>query len=424
MARIRSIHPGLFTDEAFMELTVECPLAAPLLMGLWCEADDNGAFAWKPLTLKARCLPATDLRIEPLLERLVQGRFVKRFEIAGSAIGVVRNFGKFQRPKKPKAIHAVSEEMRAYAGFGAADAPEDSSEAEDDGGSEPVPNRYGTGSELCPQREEGGGKREEIDSPPPPPAEARAPDRSEGKGFAELTGARVVAFPVRDPFEAEARLLAAGLDLAGAADFQALGPLLSSGGAGRADVLAAIEDARRAGERAPRSWSGLGGWAVQRARGRERLALRDERAASRLGARAPPEIGGEAAALFEAVWRGFPRDKTASRPKAEAAFAALSAADQAQFAGSISAISAHIRAQKLSSPHDLARFIAERRFEGFANAAPTGPPQVKVSRFSKAGEAWEAYRRATAGKGVPWEAGRGFWYFPSEWPPAAAAKEA
>ncbi len=41
MARIRSIHPGLFTDEAFMALSL---LARVVLPGLWTECDDQGVF--------------------------------------------------------------------------------------------------------------------------------------------------------------------------------------------------------------------------------------------------------------------------------------------------------------------------------------------------------------------------------------------
>ena len=70
MARIRSVHPGLLTDEAFMTLTVESPLAIPLLVGLWMEADDAGTFEWKPLTLKARILPAITQNISELLDVL------------------------------------------------------------------------------------------------------------------------------------------------------------------------------------------------------------------------------------------------------------------------------------------------------------------------------------------------------------------
>ncbi len=55
MARIRSIHPGLWTDEAFVSLT---PYARLLFMGIWTECDDMGSFEWSPLKLKMRLLPA------------------------------------------------------------------------------------------------------------------------------------------------------------------------------------------------------------------------------------------------------------------------------------------------------------------------------------------------------------------------------
>lgn len=42
MSRIRSIHPGLWTDEAFVSLS---PMARLFLMGLWNECDDMGSFA-------------------------------------------------------------------------------------------------------------------------------------------------------------------------------------------------------------------------------------------------------------------------------------------------------------------------------------------------------------------------------------------
>jgi hypothetical protein len=48
MSRIRSVHPGLWTDEAFVELSFP---ARMLLMGIWTECDDGGAFVWRPLTL-------------------------------------------------------------------------------------------------------------------------------------------------------------------------------------------------------------------------------------------------------------------------------------------------------------------------------------------------------------------------------------
>ena len=65
MARIRSVHPGLFTDESFMSAS---PLARIVMIGVWTEADDNGVFEWKPLTLKARLLPADNADMAAILD--------------------------------------------------------------------------------------------------------------------------------------------------------------------------------------------------------------------------------------------------------------------------------------------------------------------------------------------------------------------
>ena len=54
MARIRSVHPSLFTDEAWVSCS---PLARLLYIGLWTDADDQGLFEWKPLQIKMRLLP-------------------------------------------------------------------------------------------------------------------------------------------------------------------------------------------------------------------------------------------------------------------------------------------------------------------------------------------------------------------------------
>jgi hypothetical protein len=117
MARIRSIHPGFFTDEAVLELIKTHPEAVPLLLGLWCEADDRGTFEWKPLMLKARILPTASCEVGELLGYLSGLNFIRRFEIGGRQFGVVRNFAKYQRPRWLTEIHPSSEEARDYAGF-------------------------------------------------------------------------------------------------------------------------------------------------------------------------------------------------------------------------------------------------------------------------------------------------------------------
>lgn len=57
MARIRSTHPGQWTDEGFISCS---PLARLLCLGIRNGADDQGIFEWKPATLNLRLLPVTE----------------------------------------------------------------------------------------------------------------------------------------------------------------------------------------------------------------------------------------------------------------------------------------------------------------------------------------------------------------------------
>jgi hypothetical protein len=152
MSRIRSIHPGLWTDDAFMALSAHARL---LVIGIWTEAFDDGVFEWKPLTLKARIFPADNVDVGALLDELVAGCFVRKEEVQGRQIGLVRNFREFQRPKKPNSSGILRSEWGTYVGIG-------------DAGTEPVPHQFGTGGEKSPQMEEEGGRVEEESTPPPP----------------------------------------------------------------------------------------------------------------------------------------------------------------------------------------------------------------------------------------------------------------
>lgn len=138
MARIRSIHPGLFTDEAFMTAS---PHARLLIIGIWCEAWDDGVFEWKPLTLKARLFPVDTVSIPDLLAELVSLDFICRFDAGGKPYGAIRNFQKYQRPKKPNSSHVLPEHLREYV--------------------HQVPNQSGTDGEKSPQMEDGGWRGEE-----------------------------------------------------------------------------------------------------------------------------------------------------------------------------------------------------------------------------------------------------------------------
>jgi hypothetical protein len=145
MSRIRSIHPGLFTDEAFMQAT---PNARLLLIGIWTEAWDDGVFERKPLTLKAKIFPADNVDVTELLAELEGLGFFQTFQKAGKSFGVVRNFRKFQRPKKPNSSGLLPDEFRNYVALSHED-------------SELVEYQFGTSGEKSPQMEDGGWREEE-----------------------------------------------------------------------------------------------------------------------------------------------------------------------------------------------------------------------------------------------------------------------
>lgn len=149
MARIRSIHPGFFTDEVMVTLS---PQAQVFLMGIWTECDDQGVFEWKPITLKMRLLPAANVDIGALLSELEGANAIKKVEVGGVQYGLVRNFRKYQRPKKPNSIHPLPDELRTYVGLKPPSG-------------EPKPDQSEDSSELSPQMEgREGGEKEEFEA--------------------------------------------------------------------------------------------------------------------------------------------------------------------------------------------------------------------------------------------------------------------
>ncbi len=111
MARIRSVHPGQWTDGKFVRCS---PLARLLAIALRNEADDQGVFVWEPVDLKIRYLPIDNADVDALLAELVANDQVRRYEIGGRQLGAIRNFGQYQKPKFPKAGFVITDEIRNY----------------------------------------------------------------------------------------------------------------------------------------------------------------------------------------------------------------------------------------------------------------------------------------------------------------------
>ncbi len=114
MSRIRSIHPGFFTDEDLVSVSMAARL---LFIGLGVEADDKGVFEWKPLTIKMRVFPADNVDVGIALDELAAVSAIRKYEIDGRHYGAIRNFRKFQRPKTPNDIHPISDDIRNFVGL-------------------------------------------------------------------------------------------------------------------------------------------------------------------------------------------------------------------------------------------------------------------------------------------------------------------
>ena len=158
MSRIRSVHPGFFTDEELVSTSLGARL---LFIGIGIEADDKGVFEWKPLTIKMRVFPADNLDVSELLAELVAAGAVQKYEMDGRQYGAIRNFRKFQRPKTPNDIHPAPADIRNYVGL-----------------TDPISEPFLPKGEKSPQMEDGGGKREEEEEEEKKeevePAQARA----------------------------------------------------------------------------------------------------------------------------------------------------------------------------------------------------------------------------------------------------------
>ena len=90
MARIRTVKPEFFTSEDIISLS---PLARLLYIGMWCEADREGRFAWKPNTLKIRYLPTDNIEIYSLCDEIVAAGLVVTY---GDGLAFIPSFSKHQ----------------------------------------------------------------------------------------------------------------------------------------------------------------------------------------------------------------------------------------------------------------------------------------------------------------------------------------
>jgi len=103
------VHEGLYDLEHETKLPVRVAFA-----GLWCVADREGRFVWRPRTLKVAILPHDVVEFDAVLDALERGRFVRRYEVDGVQYGVIDTLK----------IHQVINQREAASAIPAPPAPE------------------------------------------------------------------------------------------------------------------------------------------------------------------------------------------------------------------------------------------------------------------------------------------------------------
>ena len=93
--RARNIKPGFFKNEDL----AECSFPARILFsGLWCLADREGRFEWKPKRIKAEILPYDNCDVSNLLKELWDREFLIKYTVAGQDYGLIPSFLIHQNP--------------------------------------------------------------------------------------------------------------------------------------------------------------------------------------------------------------------------------------------------------------------------------------------------------------------------------------
>lgn len=121
MMRIRTVKPGLFLHEGLFECEMHTKLPIRLAwIGLFCVADREGRFAWRPRKIKAQIFPYdNDIDFEKILEALADGNFLIKYQAKdGEFYGAIPSWESHQRVNAREAqsqIPAPDQSMHVHA---------------------------------------------------------------------------------------------------------------------------------------------------------------------------------------------------------------------------------------------------------------------------------------------------------------------
>jgi len=97
MARIRTVKPEFFRHEGLFEADAESGLPCRLaFVGLFCCADRDGRFRWRPRELKLDVLPYDDIDFSRVLDALLTRGFLAKYTTDNVEYGCIPTWTKHQ----------------------------------------------------------------------------------------------------------------------------------------------------------------------------------------------------------------------------------------------------------------------------------------------------------------------------------------
>lgn len=90
MGRIRTVKPELFKHLALFEAEEKYKLPLRIaFVGLFTCCDREGRFVWQPRRLKVEILPYDNVNISEVLNALLEGGFIRAYEVNGIVYGCI-----------------------------------------------------------------------------------------------------------------------------------------------------------------------------------------------------------------------------------------------------------------------------------------------------------------------------------------------
>lgn len=94
--KIRSLHPGFFSDAKVCALSFQARL---LWQGLWCFADDYGRGPWLPKAIEGAIFPRDEVDIQTLMFEVVDQGLVELYGVDGETFYAIPRWDDYQSPK-------------------------------------------------------------------------------------------------------------------------------------------------------------------------------------------------------------------------------------------------------------------------------------------------------------------------------------